>query len=825
MNKSRFSLFDALERSRFGNLNLRSKLTLGNMFISLIVILGIGLFIYLRTQQSSDLLNTQLESIIRARVENDLLTTGREQAGLLELFFDSMSDNTTMIGSSLSQMLSGNSGLNEGTYWDSRSNLSRLSSGSWDNPNNEAASIFIPAKVELTDPLANKLNTLKYSELFVPAILADNPDIIAVYFGGVSSETIYYPNVDLAAIVPPDFDVTGRPWYVSAMPENNPARSVVWATPYQDAALNGLVITASLPVYDDRNTFHGVAAMDIQLTQITSLISNIHVGESGFAFLMDAENRLIAFPENGYEVFNLTPETAIFSEVMDPSALPDVAPQFFQILYRLKFSEEDVVTINMADREYFVAYKDVGQVGYKLVIIVPSEEMLTEAGLVRGQIAQATRTTITLSILLIAGAFILASLASLAIGNRLTRPLDHLTHIANEITAGNLDIPAEVRNKDELGTLATTFNSMRESLRGFIQSLEERVAERTVELEKLVRHEERRGQQYAAIAKVAQAITTTQNLQELLPQITDVISRQFGFYHVGIFLNDASNQYAVLGAANSEGGKRMLKQGHQLAVGQQGIVGYTTGTGKPHIALDVGEDAVFFNNPFLPDTRSEMALPIAITGVVIGALDVQSKEPNAFSQDDVEVLTTLADQVSIAIQNARLFEQTQKSLAEAEAISRRYFSEAWSQITQAQKFAGFRYTPAGVIPLEEANSNSRIDDAQQDRQTVKVPIAVRGEVVGELSVIVPKNESIRPDQKELIQAVADRVAIFAENARLFDETARRADRERKVSEITNQIRSTTDPKEMIETAIKELRQALNVTKIEIVPQKIKSPDK
>lgn len=823
MKKYRFSLFEYLESTRFGDLKLRGKITLGNMAILLIVIFGIGLFIYLRTQQSSNLLNSQLETIIRERVESDLLTTGREQAGLLELFFDTMSANTKVFGSSLSQMLSDKANLENQDYWDANTKIYRLSSGSWDNSNQEISSIFIPAKSQLTDPLVSKLNKLKYSELFVPSILADTPDIIAVYFGGTAGETIYYPNIDLAAIVPPDFDVTSRPWYVNAMPENNPGRSIVWATPYQDAALNGLVITASLPVYDDQTHFQGVAAMDIQLTQITNLISNIHVGESGFAFLVDSENRLIAFPENGFDEFNLTSDSAIFSEVMDPSALPDVVPQFFQILYRIKFSEENVFTIDLAEREYFVAYKEVGQVNYKLVIIVPSEELLTEAGLVRGQITQATRTTITLSILLIAGVFVIATAASLAIGNRLTKPLDELTQVANKITGGDLNAKAEVNTRDEIGTLANTFNNMAESLLDSIHSLEDRVADRTIELEKAVRHEERRSKQYEAIARIAQAITTTQNLQELLPQVTQVISQQLGFYHVGIFLNDATNQYAVLAGANSEGGKRMFKQGHQLAIGQQGIVGYTTGTGKAHIALDVGEDAVFFNNPYLPETRSEMALPLNIAGKVIGALDVQSKEANAFSADDVEVLTVLADQVSIAIQNARSYEQTQKSLAEAEAISRRYFSDTWNQILQEQKIAGFRYTPAGVTPLDDANSS--MDTGQRDRQSVKVPIQVRGEVVGELMVVIPNNETIRADQRDLIQTVADRVAIFAENARLYDETARRADRERKVSEITNQIRSTTDPQEMIETAIRELRAALNVTKIEIVPQKLSPPDK
>src|SRR5690606_24780504 len=155
-----------------------------------------------------------------------------------------------------------------------------------------------------------------------------------------------------------------------------------------------------------------------------------------------------------------------------------------------------------------------------------------------------------------------------------------LTRADNEIIAGNFDAKVEVESKDEIGTLSTTLNTMTENIKGMLQSLEQRVQERTAELQESLQKNERRSKQYEAIAKVTQAINTTQNLQELLPQIVQVISEQFGFYHTGIFLNDAANQYAVLGAANSEGGKRMLKRGHQLRIGEQGIVGYVAKTGK-----------------------------------------------------------------------------------------------------------------------------------------------------------------------------------------------------------------------------------------------------
>ncbi len=169
------------------------------------------------------------------------------------------------------------------------------------------------------------------------------------------------------------------------------------------------------------------------------------------------------------------------------------------------------------------------------------------------------------------------------------------------------------------------------------------------------------------------------DLETLLSQVTNLISERFDFYHVGIFLVDPAGQYAVLRAANSEGGQRMLARQHKLRVGQVGIVGYATGTGQARIATDVGEDAIYFNNPDLPRTRSEMALPLKDGEKVIGALDVQSMKSNAFSTEDIELFNTLADQVAVAIVNSRLYEETQQALKEMQEINRQYLRQSWSE--------------------------------------------------------------------------------------------------------------------------------------------------
>ncbi len=806
-------------------LSLRAKITIGNLALTFAVILVMGLFVFFRIQESSGELVLRLEENVRSQSEESLTTTSREQAQLLSGIIENISSNTSVIGSSITDILDQRNTLLNSGYWDAQISLQQLESGSWDNANTETASVFIPAGVALTDSFTQKLNLLKHSELIFPSILEDNPDIIAIYFGGTSKETIYYPNIDLANIVPADFDVTGRQWYVSANPQNNPNGSVVWSAPYEDAALNGLVITASIPVNNSQGQFQGVAAMDVQLNSITEQIGAIKVGETGYAFLVDSDNRVIALPASGFIDFEITDENALLGGIIDTAALSQASPSLIEVLDNLAQTEQGLFNISLNGSEKYIAYQVIPEIDYKLVIIVPSSELLASTKEISDQIAAERNSTILTSLALIIGIFIMAAAIAYFFSNNLTAPLQSLSRVASEITKGNFNAKANIKSGDEIESLGETLNTMTDTVKELISSLEQRVHERTRDLQAEIKNREGRSKQYEAIARVAQEINAQKNLKELLPRVTEVISQQFGFYHVGIFLNDARDKYAVLAAANSEGGKRMLKRGHQLKVGTQGIVGTVAGTSKPRIALRVGEDAVYFNNPDLPTTQSEMALPLIDAGVLLGVLDVQSTETDAFSNNDLETLTILAELVSIAIQNAKLYEKMERSLTEAEAASKQYFRENWKRLAEITNISGYRYAAGSASRITDSEDASLEASEGKDRKQILVPIIIRGQEIGELAVQIPKEESIKSDQMDLIRAVAERVAVIAENARLFDETSRRAQRERMVTDITTKIRETNDPQAMIETAIKELREALNVSRVEIIPQKNSSPDK
>jgi len=349
--------------------------------------------------------------------------------------------------------------------------------------------------------------------------------------------------------------------------------------------------------------------------------------------------------------------------------------------------------------------------------------------------------------------------------------------------------------------------------------LEKMVSSRTLELELANQYNERRARQFEAISQVSRAINQTQGLQDLLPQITQVISQKFNFYHVGIFLLDPANENAVLAASNSEGGKKMLDREHKLKVGQVGIVGNVAGAGVPRIALDTGSDAIYFNNPDLPETRSEIALPLFQRGEKLtGVLDVQSTEQNAFGQDDIQLLTTLADQVSIALGNARLYEETKKALLESEMLYHNDIQTGWSEFTRSQKLAGIRrqglksnllLEPVSIPGAVEASRSGEayhqknMDGNQGSTQTT-IPMKLRGEIVGMLNIKTDDERQWNTDEMDIITAIIERAALSIESARLLSESRNAAEKERAIGEISAKISAGTEIETILKTTVREL---------------------
>ena len=249
----------------------------------------------------------------------------------------------------------------------------------------------------------------------------------------------------------------------------------------------------------------------------------------------------------------------------------------------------------------------------------------------------------------------------------------------------------------------------------------------------------------------------------------------------------------------------MLARKHRLAVGQTGIVGYVTSTGNPRIALDTGADAIYFDNPDLPDTRSEMALPLRVGRITVGALDVQSTEPNAFSEDDVEVLSILADEVSIAIENARLYEESQRVLADAQSAFGEFTRQAWQQMVTRRGIVGYELAGTSIRSLEVP--------IKSNGSSVSVPIKLREQIIGTMNISLPNDKELDKNESDIAQALAQRIGIAIESATLLEETRRRATRESLIGDISAKLSATAEIEHLMQVAVGELRDALDASEV------------
>lgn len=342
-----------------------------------------------------------------------------------------------------------------------------------------------------------------------------------------------------------------------------------------------------------------------------------------------------------------------------------------------------------------------------------------------------------------------------------------------------------------------------EKLSSLNAALEIRVNERTSELLIANQQVEKRVSQLQVVADVARSVATIQETNQLLSTIAKLVSERFGFYHVGIFLLDSNQQYANLRAANSEGGKAMLARNHRLKVGEQGIVGYVTFRGQARVALDVGDEAVFFNNPDLPDTHSEVALPLKFGQQIIGALDIQSKDINAFSQEDIAIFSVLADQVSVAIQNTRSLEQTQQALNEAEIASSQLIGQAWKGYAEKVQTKGYRYDGIKPQPMNNLGKSST------EKDTLLSPVKLRGQTIGRLKLKPSDaNHKWTEDERAIIASTAERVALAMESARLLDEAQKRATRETFLSEMGAKLGTSFQMDSILRDTVEELGKTL-----------------
>ena len=322
------------------------------------------------------------------------------------------------------------------------------------------------------------------------------------------------------------------------------------------------------------------------------------------------------------------------------------------------------------------------------------------------------------------------------------------------------------------------------------QSLEQEQKELLIQVQQQTDTLERRVRQLRTASEITRTISSILDPQTLIHQVTDAVKEQFDLYYVGVFLVDPLREFAVLQYGTGEAGRKMLANRHRLAVGGFSMIGWTTQTRKPRIALDIGEEAVHFDNPLLPDTRSELALPINTPNTLYGAMTIQSDRSGAFDQDDILVLQSIADSLAIAFENDNLFQRTQKTLEEIRVLNKAYVQQAWGE---AREIYG---------DLHMTYENPDVQVTSLKTKTVKVPIFLRDEVIGEINVEVSGDE-IQKEQLEFLESISSQTSVALENARLLDETQRAAAKEQKLNDLSTQFSRALTIEEILKTAVIE----------------------
>ncbi len=436
-----------------------------------------------------------------------------------------------------------------------------------------------------------------------------------------------------------------------------------------------------------------------------------------------------------------------------------------------------------------------GDVMGSLVITVPMTKRLS-------QVITDTVTQVGLfSVILVLAGAVFYPLARRTILN----PIEQLAVATQEISQGNLAIQVKAGSDDEIGQLVTAFNSMTTQL----HNTKQRVANRTQRLE--------------IAATLSERLNAILNLDQLLLELVNQIKKSFDYYHAHVYIIDDARQNLVMAAGAGEAGTQMRARGHSIPLNTMtSLVAQAARTGKVIQVDNVQETEDWLPNPLLPDTRSEIVVPIILEGQVMGVLDVQEDEIAGLDEGDASLLRSLANQVAVAIRNARLFAENEAARAEAEAAQARYIGQTWSS-DQRDSQRGYYYRPGAAEPsqseidqlLKLAQKQEQVDIAPVDTPTIVAPIRLQNQVIGAMQFLEtdPQHQRTYTEQElAFVQTIADQVAQTAENLRLFDETRQRAGYEQLVGEITEKLRQASNLDTLAQVAARELGNALGVSR-------------
>jgi GAF domain-containing protein/HAMP domain-containing protein len=562
-------------------------------------------------------------------------------------------------------------------------------------------------------------------------------------------------------------------------------------------------MTISLPLLDpESGQVDGVLIADARVTEIWDLMVSVPVSQGEEVYIVTSQGRVIA---------HRNPLVVLMGKHFD-------APS------------QDGIHTGLNGTSVVLA-TDTLQFGEQRFTVV-AEQATPEA------LALAIRTVIITAIITVIALMVAIGLGLTTV-RLVLRPIEGMVATAQAIADGDLSQQVETTRRDEFGRLAQAFNTMTGQLRQTLSGLEQRVAERTADLE-------RRSTDLQAAAEVGGAATSILETEQLIRQVVELIRERFGMYYVGLFIVDRAGEWAVLRAGTGEAGQAMLARNHRIKVGE-GMIGWSVDHAQARVALEAELDAVRLATAELPETRSEAAIPLRSRGQTLGALTVQHTQPGAFDQDTLAVLQTMADQVAVALHNAELFSENQAALEASRRAYGELSRQAWAELLRARTNWGYRYadmsvglaegdwqpemlhafrTGQTVLPGFEfaggPKSTQPEPDGHQDgpegsieggataeQMTLAIPLRVRSQLVGALSFRKgEKGTSWTAEEVALLENLVEQLGMALESARLYQDTQRRAARERLTREITGKIRTYTDLESILQTTVSEVSKVL-----------------
>ncbi len=441
----------------------------------------------------------------------------------------------------------------------------------------------------------------------------------------------------------PENNYPAQDWYRLAKEVNE----TILSPAYFDAGGAKIwMVTWSVPFHDASGKLKGVATTDIAFSQTQDIVQKIAVGRQGYAFLVDQNGVVLGIGTQGGQ-YKTMEDSMLIS---DSSTEAEVWNKMIDDMTRGKSGFADL--IDPQGKDMFVAYEPVGMdTGWSLGLAYPQTELFQPA-------VQLQNTLILFLVIVL----VIASVILLLLSRSITRPLEQMTSWAKSFSQGQMhwgaDLPEKalhINTNDEIEDLADAFKHMSRELNSTLSTLEERVTARTKDL--------------ATVAEVGTATSTILDADKLLQAVVELTKERFGLYHSHIYLLDEKGENLVLASGAGEPGRIMVAEKRSIPLDrEQSLVARAARERKGVTVNDVTQEPDFLPNPLLPDTRSELAVPMIVGSNLIGVFDIQSDEVGRFTNSDIDIQTTLAAQVATSIQNVRSFEQS-KAQADLESLA------------------------------------------------------------------------------------------------------------------------------------------------------------